>query len=269
MKEKAPIDVIIPCYRCTKTVERAINSVLFQTLLPSNIFLVDDGSGDGTLDLLRNIKAQYSQANIEIIPLAKNCGPSVARNIAWDVSANPYIAFLDADDAWHRCKIEIQYKWMVAHPSVSLTGHHCIWVRNHQDITQNGLIKCYKARRIKSYNLLVNNYFATRSVMLRRDLAYRFEPTQRHCEDYLLWLQIVLSGREAYLIELPLAYLFKAPYGHTGLAGDLHAMEKGELLTYKRLKDDGIISISQYLFCTFFSLMKYFRRLVINKFHGK
>jgi glycosyltransferase involved in cell wall biosynthesis len=42
----ASISVIIPCYRCSETIERAVDSIAQQTLLPSEVFLIEDASND-------------------------------------------------------------------------------------------------------------------------------------------------------------------------------------------------------------------------------
>ncbi|MHB1099234.1 MAG: glycosyltransferase family 2 protein, partial [Burkholderiales bacterium] len=109
---KVPVSVIIPCYRCAETIARAVDSVLKQTLPPEEILLVEDCSGDdgNTLAVLHSL--QQNNPFIRVIPLAKNGGPAAARNAGWDAAKQPYIAFLDADDAWHPKKLEIQYSWM-------------------------------------------------------------------------------------------------------------------------------------------------------------
>src|SRR5690606_29412442 len=60
---------------------------------------------------------------IRVVPLELNGGAAAARNAGWNSATGKYVAFLDADDTWHPQKIEVQYKWMEAHPEVGLTGH--------------------------------------------------------------------------------------------------------------------------------------------------
>jgi teichuronic acid biosynthesis glycosyltransferase TuaG len=122
----ASISVIIPCYRCSETIERAVDSIAQQTLLPSEVFLIEDASNDNgkTLQFLYLLQKKFQDKfKIEVIPLATNSGPGTARNAGWDKATSRYIAFLDADDAWHPQKLEMQFNWMEAHPEVSLTGH--------------------------------------------------------------------------------------------------------------------------------------------------
>jgi len=127
-----PVSVVIPCYCCEDTIERAVVSVMSQTALPGEVILVDDASPDHgrTLSKLQELQERFrDKTHIEIIALKNNSGPSVARNAGWGTATQPYIAFLDADDAWHTQKLEIQYEWMKEHPEIALTGHKCLWLK--------------------------------------------------------------------------------------------------------------------------------------------
>lgn len=256
----APVSAIVPCYRCADTIERAVTSVVSQTQRPYELILVDDASGDDTLKMLQNLRDRFGTDWINVIPLPQNGGPSLARNKGWEMATQPYIAFLDADDAWHPCKIEIQHNWMKNHPNVALTGHDCIWIKS-DEFSYTDLPREWKAWHISPRHLLLSNKLPTRSVMLRRDIPLRFELTKRYSEDYLLWLQIVLSGYDAWRLELPLAYLFKAPYGEGGLSSDLLKMERGELDTYHGLHKTNLINKWVYLFFSVISIIKFLRRL--------
>lgn len=92
------IDVIIPCYNCEKTIERAVKSVLIQKFV-NKIYLINDASIDNTLSILNNIKLEYGE-KIFIENLNENRGVSIARNYGAILSKTKYIAFLDADDEY-------------------------------------------------------------------------------------------------------------------------------------------------------------------------
>src|SRR2546427_9146273 len=106
----APVSVLIPSYCCADTVARAVESAVEQTLTPAEIIMVDDASPDGgkTYCALKDLQQRFSRRTaIRIIRLERNGGPGAARNRAWEVASQPYVAFLDADDAWHPRKLEI------------------------------------------------------------------------------------------------------------------------------------------------------------------
>jgi glycosyltransferase involved in cell wall biosynthesis len=236
-----------------------------QTLMPREVFLIDDASCDGekTRASLQDLRGRFKgKAEFHILILAENQGPSVARNTGWEAASQPFLAFLDADDAWHPKKLEIQYNWMQAHPEVALAGHSSVWVREEKP--QSPLPNEWSAWEVKARHLLLSNRFLTRCVMLRREIPYRFDPTKRYSEDYLLWLKIVLAGYPAWRLELPLAYTYKADFGSSGLTGHLWRMEKGELDTYWQLHRGKMVSSITMMGLILLSLGKYFRRFLLT-----
>jgi len=266
--EIANVSVIIPCYCCTGTVERALRSVVQQSMPPVEIILVDDASNDdgATLSCLKQLIHQFEGGGISIrlMSLAENGGPSVARNAAWDVATAECVAFLDADDAWHPKKLEIQYRWMKMHPEVVLSGHFC----NQMDTSMSPLdsVPQCSARPCELRSMLFKNPLSTRTVMTRRDLPLRFAADKRYAEDFLLWLQIAASGVQIYVLDVVLAYSFKPAYGESGLSGDLWRMERGELDNFCRLYKAGSIAGSMYVAASVFSLLKYVRRMIIGAY---
>lgn len=95
------VSVIIPVYNSAHTILRAINSVLNQTFVDYEVIIIDDGSTDNTKELIANIKeVNYSYQN--------NMGASSARNHGAHLAKGKLLAFLDADDAWHPQKLELQ-----------------------------------------------------------------------------------------------------------------------------------------------------------------
>ena len=101
------LDVIIPVYNGTPFVQRTLLGVINQTLSPTRIIIVNDGSTDSTLEELEKIKSQNHTANITIIN-KKNGGHSSATNEGIRASSSDYIALVDADDLWHPTKLEKQ-----------------------------------------------------------------------------------------------------------------------------------------------------------------
>jgi glycosyltransferase involved in cell wall biosynthesis len=269
MAEKAHVSVIIPCYRCADTIGRAVASVAEQTLPPKEVVLVDDCSEDETLQELHRLQTTYPDGWIKIIILLQNAGPATARNKGWDAATEPFVAFLDSDDAWHPQKIELQYFWMQAHPKAVLTGHACRQINSDDsNTTLNYEMKQAKFKFVSKARLLISNRFPTPSVMLRRELSLRFQDGKRYCEDYLLWGEICCSGMTCYRSELPLAYLYKSSYGAGGLSGELRRMQEGEIDAYQRLYAKQCYGDGIFIFLTCLSWIKYFHRLFKVKLLG-
>ena len=245
-----PVSVIIPCYRCAVTIERAVDSVLNQTQVPEEIILVDDFSDDGsaTISYLKNLKQKYQKFNIQILSLEKNQGPGSARNEAWKIASQPYIAFLDADDSWYPNKLELQYSWMKSHPEVLLTAHSSIQLFN--DSHQKQFNHCKNFYPLNIIKLLFFNCIPTRSVMLKREIQYRFSPGKRYAEDYLLWLSIALDRHPIYFLGLPLSYSYKNEFGDSGLSSHMWQMEMGELNNYFLLFKTNKMSFFLFFTCS-------------------
>jgi glycosyltransferase involved in cell wall biosynthesis len=261
MKTVAPVSVVIPCYRCVSTIARAVDSVAAQAVLPAELILVDDGSADGTRSELQDLRRRHRPGWIRLVLLDQNVGAASARNAGWAVATQPYLAFLDADDAWHPRKIEIQYTYMRANPDVVLCGH------GHRRLEQGVLpdwdVARGEAHRIGKWALMRSNPFVTPSAMVRRDIGPRFIEKQRHMEDHMLWLNIICSGGRVVKLSNELAAIYKDPFGASGLSAQIWLMERGDLGNYRRLYDDSVITRYQFAALGIYSLLKYARRLLI------
>ena len=266
MTEKAPVSVAIPCFRCDETIVRAVESVVGQALPPMEILLVEDGSDDEgkTLDALYNLQSKYVDSAIKVISLDRNSGAAAARNRGWDEATQPYIAFLDADDTWHPEKLRIQYEYMCRNPEVVISGHQCMWLRDGEIPSNTHTPLILITTVIKPVSLVFKNCFSTPTVMLRRNIPFRFSDIKRYCEDVYLWQQIAFSGRLVIRIESQLAYIHKAPYGEGGLSAQLWEMEKGELSNFVALYRAGSINWLLFIAATGFSISKYVKRLGVT-----
>ena len=226
---------------------------------------MEDGSPDDgrTLATLHQLQQHHGyRIPIEVIPLGRNFGPSVARNTGWDAATQPYIAFLDADDAWHPRKLEIQHDWMRDHPDVAMTGH--AWLLAQSSKPSATLPEQWSVRRISPRKQLLSNRFSTPTVMMRRNLPYRFRETNWFSQDSDLWLSVVLDGHSAWRLELPLALIYKAPYGKGGLSGNLWRSEKSQLNTYWWQVREGRLRGIAFALLVPWLLAKFMRRVVIT-----
>ena len=261
MTTSAAVSVVIPCYRCTKTIARAVASVAAQTSVPAEVILVDDGSGDEARVLMQALQGRYPRGWIQLVSLDQNMGAGSARNAGWAVAAQPYVAFLDADDAWHPQKIEIQVAYMEANPDVALSGHGYRLLE--RDVLPDWRVEKGDALLVSKWAMILSNRFVTPSAMLRRDLVQRYAEGQRHMEDHMLWMSIICSGGRVVKLPAELAAIYKASYGVTGLSAQFWAMEQGELGNFRRLYREQWINGFQLAFLDFYSMLKFGRRLLI------
>jgi glycosyltransferase involved in cell wall biosynthesis len=256
-----PVSVIIPCFCCANTIGRAIDSVLRQTSIPAEVILVDDCSGDDTARILRNLEEEH-RGWVKILTLNINGGPACARNAGWNAASYPYLAFLDADDSWHPEKVRIQYEFMQGNTGVAISGHLCISLADGGIPPKIPLTP--EVTKISATSLIFKSSFSTPTVMLKRDIPFRFTQNKRYCEDIFLWQQIAFARLPVMRIESTLAYVHKALYGEGGMSAQLWEMEKGELSNIVALYHAKSINSFLFVAATVFSIVKYFKRLVVT-----
>jgi glycosyltransferase involved in cell wall biosynthesis len=98
------VSVVIPTFNRRDWISATVRSVLAQTFRDFEVIVVDDGSTDGTAEMLA---AEFGD-RIRVERLAENVGRSVARNIGTERAKAPLIAFLDSDDLWFPEKLARQ-----------------------------------------------------------------------------------------------------------------------------------------------------------------
>ena len=103
---EALVSVVIPNYNGSLYLKEAILSVIEQNYENKEIIVVDDGSTDNSVELLRAFGPKISLIE------SKNSGASTARNIGISVAKGEYIAFLDSDDIWATNKLSLQMAYM-------------------------------------------------------------------------------------------------------------------------------------------------------------
>lgn len=186
-----PVTTIIPTYNRCSLLGRAIDSVLVQTCKCDELLIIDDGSTDGTQDLVQNYRNVNPQVQYYWQP---NKGPASARNLGITQARNPFIAFLDSDDHWHRKKIENQYGAMVKNPDYLISHTYEKWLRNGQHLNQKNI-------HIPRHGDIFDHCLSLcavgmSTVMARADLFKiegLFDTDLRCCEDYDYWLRVSRS----------------------------------------------------------------------------
>lgn len=254
------VTVVVPVYNAAATLPRALQSVLAQTRAPDEIVLVDDGSSDSSWEVIDRFRRQQPDWVITAVRLRENRGAASARNAGWNVATCEFIAFLDADDAWHPRKIEIQQGWMNAHPEVVMCGHICVVLSEGDPPPPIGAVPV-PVRRFGLRSFLVTNCVSTPTVMLRRAIPNRFKEGKRYSEDYLLWMELIAAHGPAAFIELPLAFLFKPRYGAAGLSAQHWAMRLGEINTFDQLRRQRMISPVEWVIVSAWGWIKFAVRM--------
>ena len=196
------VSVIIPCFNAAKYIADTVHSVLLQTHPNFEILIVDGGSTDGTIDILNHLAQKHPE--VKIIHNSNDQGPAHSRMVGIDHASGEFIAFLDADDLWHRDKLKIQVAKM-RFESLDLT------FTDYTKITDDGvdLPGTMSGHNENSYRqYLRRRGIANSTVMVRKDIIgdiWSDKITKSHGEDTLWWLLLMKrKGVKAYRVNTSL-----------------------------------------------------------------
>ncbi|MCI0698577.1 glycosyltransferase [candidate division KSB1 bacterium] len=188
--------VIIPTFNRVAFLREAIDSVLAQTEKDFELIVVDDGSTDGTRELV----AEHGD-RIRYF-FQPNAGASAARNFGIRHAAGNLMAFLDSDDLWLPKKLARQVQWMAAHSNIMLCYTDEIWIRRGVRVNQK-MIHAKAGGWI--YPLcLPRCIISPSSVLMRRELfdaVGLFDEQLPVCEDYDLWLRVASRFEVGFIPE--------------------------------------------------------------------
>ncbi|MGH7924223.1 MAG: glycosyltransferase family 2 protein [Candidatus Binatus sp.] len=194
------VSVIIPVYNGALTVGGAIESVLAQTFADFEIIAIDNGSHDGS----REVLAQYS-GRVKILEESKR-GPSAARNTGVRASSGEYLGFLDADDWWRPTFLERTVKELDRDPNCALVYTELALADSTGREQMASLVGNSHPPTVVEMLEELWPILPTGVLMRRRafDLASGWDETLMAFEDVYLWLRAREHGNFRYLAE-PLA----------------------------------------------------------------
>lgn len=223
--ESMQVSIIIPAFNAAATVVRAIDSVLVQHAPASEIIIIDDGSADDTVAVVRG--RVHGLANVHLIEMGRNRGVSAARNAGIGAAKGKYIAFLDADDVWLPGKLSKQLAKMEADPEVSLVSCNSRLISADGVALKEGHRNRPPVQGADAWKtLLVYNFIPTPTVLARTDLIKAsggFDESLAVGEDLDLWIKLGTRGKIAMLSEILINYydvagsLMKRHGGQAGL----------------------------------------------------
>lgn len=179
------ISVVIPVYNREQTIGRAIDSVLAQELCPEEVIVIDDGSTDGTPEILNSYHHK-----IQVIR-QENMGVSAARNRGVEHAGEKWIAFLDSDDEWMPDKLQKQMSYIEQHPDTRILQTEERWIRNNMRVNQGKKYSKKSGNIFKS--CLKTCIVGPSTVICERSLLNEmggFDENLPVCEDYDLWIRI-------------------------------------------------------------------------------
>jgi glycosyltransferase involved in cell wall biosynthesis len=179
------VSVVIPTRDRAPLLARALGSVFAQTRPPEEVVVVDDGSRDGTAEMLR---ARFPEVRaIEQQPL----GVSAARNRGVAACTGEWIAFLDSDDEWRPEKLARQLAALAAEPDYRLCHTDEAWLRRGRPVNPRRVHA--KAGGWIFQKCLPRCVISPSAALVERSLLAElggFDESLPACEDYDLWLRV-------------------------------------------------------------------------------
>ena len=115
------VSIIMPAYNVESTIDKAIESALRQTYKEIELIIIDDGSTDQTLDIIRHYKDRDSRIKYLSI---QNSGVSVARNLGIENASGDYLMFLDSDDFFSHEAVGNLLKVSIEHSADMVSGSY-------------------------------------------------------------------------------------------------------------------------------------------------
>jgi glycosyltransferase involved in cell wall biosynthesis len=201
------VSVLTSCYNASRYLAEAIESILEQTFKDFEFILIDDGSADNTVEIIR----QYEKKDKRIVRIEKaHTGLTDSLNLGLGMARGTWIARLDADDLALKNRLEEQVNYVLNNKDIVLLGTGCIV------IDENGVEIRRKTYPSSNANLLKcifngGSPFPHSSVLFRRDEVQRmggYRPRFNMVEDVDLWLRLSSEGQIASL-KMPLIKLRK------------------------------------------------------------
>ena len=197
------ITIICSIYNSNKTLPQMIESVLNQTYQDFELILINDGSTDNSLEIMK----EFEKIDNRIVGIdKKNSGLTKSLNIGLKKAKGEFIARIDADDVWYPAKLEKQVEFLEQNQEYGLIG------TAYNEIDENGKIIFEKQRlpllitdeEIRK-NIVKFNPFFHSSVMFRREILETigfYNEKFKYTQDYEFWVRIMSKYKVANLFEI-------------------------------------------------------------------
>ncbi|PID39664.1 MAG: hypothetical protein CSA24_00760 [Deltaproteobacteria bacterium] len=184
------VSVVMAAYNAERTIEEALSSLVEQTVKPFEIIVVDDGSSDGTAELVR----RFQPEGVEVRLLTQtNAGPSAARNHGIREVRGELTAFMDADDWSLPWRFEHQLRLAKAFPKAG--AMLCGIAMDEDQACQEPAFCLDKVQVLTLLDFAASDNLGGTGASITRTEALRevggFDPRLWNGEDYELWTRIV------------------------------------------------------------------------------
>lgn len=223
--------IVIPTYNRKQRLYQTILSVLGQTFTDFEVLVMDDGSTDGTREMVNGLSDPRIIYSWEV----NSGGPAKPRNRGLSKSSAPWICFLDADDTWLPDKLSCMWDAIKANPNVDVLCHFEILRRSDttvEKVLEHGPFEddFYKVLLLKGNRLSTSAVTVRRDFVIMHGIVFNTDPNYFIVEDFDFWLHLARFKANFKFIPLVLG-VYNIEIDNISLAND---RRKGNLKTVIR-----------------------------------
>lgn len=196
------VSVVIPCFNNETTIEETISSVIAQRFQSFEIIVVDDGSTDNSVAVVKKVIAKNPEKKINIVS-QENGGPSRARNTGASHAIGKYLMFLDGDDKIHEDYLQMTVELLEKDSSLNVVYSNAEFFDAKKGKWK---LKDFDAQKLLMENMIFISAVTRKSVF---DAVGGFDERINYCEDWDLWISIVFKFGGVHKINKTLFYYRK------------------------------------------------------------
>jgi len=206
------VSVLMPVHNASAYVAQAVESILKQTFTDFEFIIVNDASTDDTPAILES----YEDSRIRLIHNDDNQGVTQSLNLGLEIAQGKYIARMDADDISLPNRLDIQVKYLDAHPHIGVLGTNALFIDKHARIVNDQKPHVQSSLSIDYLRWALNwhNPVLHPSVMFRKQILdahhLTYDTNMQVAQDYALWLKLVEVTDIVVLEDVLLHYRFLA-----------------------------------------------------------
>ncbi|HSW65018.1 MAG TPA: glycosyltransferase family A protein [Dissulfurispiraceae bacterium] len=253
MTDSALVSIIVPIYNAARFIDNVMGSIAKQDYENYEVIFIDDGSTDNSVQKIRD----YDSSTVKIFS-KKNEGPAKARNFGILQATGKFVAFHDADDAWHRSKLSKQVALFQTRPSLGLVFSNAHYVvMDSGKVMGESIPSGLDANNITKELMTRGCFILTSSVIIRRDALLAvgmFDDSLIFAEDWDLFFRI----SERYEVDYVREVLLEQRAHRSSITSD-------ESKRHRRIQDERRVVDKMYSYASLYGLTEKDKKKMLQK----
>jgi len=239
------VSILMPCFNAADFLEEALDSLLAQTFTDFTLYIIDDGSQDGSVNILKRYAA--SDKRIHLILDSENRGIIYRRNQLLNLCQSEYACWADADDVYMPSRIEMQMNVLRSKPEIGMCS--CNFVKQYENQRKEITVSqaMISAEYLLFYNHVLNPGAMFRMAVVNKN-NIRFDSGLSGASDYKFWLQMSQVTQFYQIQECLVVYRVHQAQESTAqvrrqIKGHLETVQYGLTIKGVNLDEDAIAEL--------------------------